>query len=243
METIRRKSLEDDDEQLVQSRVLSSSLSTVVDSFDLNHQEYVNTIEDEAAGVDDEAKLKLVQQDPRAHYENVKKKYFLSLGMTKPITGPGLVSKIQRNKTQPALPTSKPFPMDDNLPQVANNANEDPNSSSSSSTSSSIGISTTPISRSRRAISTPAAACLGTAPVPVPSRHPNKETANEEDEEEYEEEYEENEEASQEGATTRTRKKFIPPHEMLARKTDFSVGTARSVALWEQRRRNQMDQT
>jgi hypothetical protein len=242
METIRRKSLEDDDEQLVQSRILSSSLSTVGDSFDLNHQEYSNTIDDEAAGVEDEAKLKLVQQDPRAHYENVKKKYFLSLGMTKPTTGPGLVPKIQRNKTQPALPTSKPFPNDDNLRQVTN-ANEDPNSSNSSSTSSSIGISTTPIPRSRRAISTPTAACLGTAPVPVPSRHPNKETANEEDEEEYEEEYEENEESSQEGGKTRTRKKFIPPHEILARKTDFSVGTARSVALWEQRRRNQMDQT
>lgn len=35
------------------------------------------------------------------------------------------------------------------------------------------------------------------------------------------------------------RDEFIPPHELAQRRKGFEVGTARSVAIWEQKRRNQ----
>jgi len=38
----------------------------------------------------------------------------------------------------------------------------------------------------------------------------------------------------------RNKKKFVPPHEMVATNDDFNVGTARSVARWESHRRREM---
>jgi len=190
-----------------------------------------------------DAKLKVALQDPRAHYENVKKKYFMSLGMNKPVGPPSAEKKKEpargpRTKTQP--PPVSMFMMD-----------EDPFRAEDGAQTTSSGS-----MRSKRSVSTPIpVSALGTTPVAVPMSHdvspvnqhssgsgPRSEDS---DEELYENEEDVESPTQVENFSTsadRKKKHFIPPHELLAKKSDFNVGTARSVTVWENRRRTQLDQ-
>jgi len=90
---------------------------------------------------------------------------------------------------------------------------------------------TTVSPRKKRSTSTPIPI---TMPQPIPGRGMPNEDFEEEEEEYY---YEEEEEEIDQDVEPSS---FVPPHEMLARQNygGFAVGTAHSVAVWEQKRRN-----
>mmetsp|Transcript_5833 Transcript_5833/g.8167 ORF Transcript_5833/g.8167 Transcript_5833/m.8167 type:complete len:239 (-) Transcript_5833:132-848(-) len=193
----------------------------------------------------------LKQQDKQ--YDNVKKKYFLSLGMNKPpaVTKPRTSSESSYSLSSEA-PISKQRTKTEPSPVSTNESITAPNG---------IAIPkkqvTIPSNNPRiRSISHPVPATttvaaslphnLGqdilfeeeyengvwtqesneTLDTSLDAEHAHTIQFSEEDEED----------------PSNSNRRFIPPHELLAQtSSSFNVGTARSVAIWEQKRRQMMD--
>jgi len=164
----------------------------------------------------------------RTQYDSVKMRYFLSLGMNKP---PQMASSVPTLSSSSQLKPIIKRPRTKTSPSKRQIKLEDDDETR------------------KRAISTPIP--IGMQPstgvaVPIPTNGSRRGSslASDEGSEEIEES-EEEEEESEEGEESQSflsvspeHGQFIPPHEMLKQgHSDFEVGTAQSVAVWEQRRR------
>jgi hypothetical protein len=153
----------------------------------------------------------------KAHYDNVKMKYFNSLGMSKPPSGP--LPNRERGSTVP----TKYHELTKDL-----------------STADREYI-RKPISPARkRSISTPLNTTKG---IPIPGVKVSEPIQSgvfqfDSDEELSGDEYRDFEEEPQSYIPG---SQFIPPHEMLAKGDGFEVGTARSLAVWESQRRKKLN--
>jgi len=218
--------------------------------------------------------------DPRVQYENLKKKYLLSLGVTKPVTlarnprGNGqqdsdislLAQSLPSIPTQLKLHTEAAprglYGFDDNLASS-------PLSSALPTAEDSLSFKDAETLPRKARASTISAISIPVHSSNVPSVGHRVVVEREQDEQEDPEESEISNSSEPEDSddivntlewddlpsklpkqksTVEKKKvrdeKFIPPHELLKKTSDsFSVGTARDVALWEQRRRNMMDTT
>jgi len=151
----------------------------------------------------------------KVHYDNVKMKYFNSLGMSKPPSG---AIPRERGSTAP----TKYHELTKDL-----------------STRDKEYI-RKPISPARkRSVSTPINTTKG---IPIPGVKVSDSIQSgvfqfDSDEDLSGDEYREYEEEPQSYIPGQ----FIPPHEMLAKGDGFEVGTARSLAVWESQRRKKMN--
>lgn len=186
-------------------------------------------------------------------YDNVKKKYFLSLGMNKPpATGKQRTSSDssfsmsseapitkQRTKTEPSLPLNtnestaspngiaipKKQPLiPSNNPRVRSISHPVPSTNAAASLPHNLGEDILFEEEYENGVWTSEAnEALDTS---FDTEHTHTIQFSEEDEED----------------PSNSNRRFIPPHELLAQtSSSFNVGTARSVAIWEQKRRQMMD--
>lgn len=192
------------------------------------------------------------QQDKQ--YDNVKKKYFLSLGMNKP---PGAVVKQrtssdgsfsliseapiskQRTNTEPSLPImthestiapngiaipKKPPTIPSNNPRVRSVSHPVPSTQVAASLPHNLGEDILFEEEYENGVWTKES--TETLDTSFEAEHVHTIQFSEEDEED----------------PSNSNRRFIPPHELLAQtSSSFNVGTARSVAIWEQKRRQMMD--
>jgi len=154
----------------------------------------------------------------KAHYDAVKMKYFSSLGMNKPPNNN--VIKRERGRTEPS---SRYADLTADL------------------TADDKEFIRKPISPARkRSISTP----LNTISkgIPIPGSK-TSETIHAIFEFDSDEELSGSDEVDREIDDEESYRtvQFIPPHEMLKKVGDFEVGTARSLAVWENQRRKKMN--
>jgi len=186
-----------------------------------SEQEEMPTKDKENSGIDENGTFDGPSSLPtKAHYDAVKMKYFSSLGMNKPPTN--TVTKRERGKTEPSsryadltvdlTPDDKEFIKK-------------------------------PISPARkRSISTPLNAISKGIPIPGSKTSESIHAIFQFDsDEELSGSDEVGKEIDDEAMSYRPGQQFIPPHEMLKKGGDFEVGTARSLAVWENQRRKKMN--
>jgi len=183
----------------------------------------------------------LTENEPkRSQYDAVKMRYFLSLGMNKPGPSPQMASSVPSNFNSYMPPVNEP-----KKPAARARTKTSPGLLSMTSS-----FDEDELSQRKRATSTPIP--IGQAiPIPIGGGSKIRSLVNSDDEEELDpgsfqddgEEYPLStpvlpssvpmfDDESPDGET------FVPPHEMLKKNASgFNVGTAQSVAVWEQRRR------
>lgn len=161
------------------------------------------------------------QQQHPDHYKNLKMKYYRSLGVQNgaaAVSNTGSVPSSLPNNTGSQLMEQRARTHTVTVPSAIVRQMVPPNRD-------------TPMSpRKKRSTSTPIPI---TMPQPIPGApNRNAPTFSSDEEEEEEEEI-----------PDLQQHEFIPPHEMLAKQhqNGFAVGTAHSVAVWEQKRRNMMN--
>jgi hypothetical protein len=142
-------------------------------------------------------------KNPQQHYDNVKMKYFATLGMNK-----------SRDRTLTAPPTNAQ-PMSPSNPVIRRRSVSGPVRAEREN-----GI---PIPKTAYRHQREPSEDEPFFPMDSPSQSPTKE------------------DDSPDELPHHHSRKFIPPHEMVQRDLDFQVGTARSLAVYETRRRNQMN--
>lgn len=160
----------------------------------------------------------LVATTPKAHYDAVKMKYFSSLGMNKPAQMP---EKRERGKTAP-------HKIQLGFEQIKHQEVEFDDDEAF-----------VPAHRKKRSISSPGIVLHSQAAIPIPmGREPLRNHLSDSDSDSDSED-EDGKKKKSSKVTPRffIHSKFIPPHEMMAQKDSFQVGTARSLAVWETRRR------
>jgi len=166
-------------------------------------------------------------QPPKEHYKNVKLKYYRSLGVNNNL-----------------VPSSLPNHQSDSLTERMRRAKAIHIQTQNEMANPNEPKKVISPNRKKRSTSTPIpiSGQPGAIPIPGSGRHPfpnDDEEFDDSSNEESIEEEEEEEALDQEVEPS----SFVPPHEMLARQhySSFAVGTAHSVAVWEQKRRNLMN--
>jgi len=182
----------------------------------------------------------------KAHYDSVKMKYFQSLGMAKHPTGSTTSSPAQADgnsaKSRDSRSKTLNIPHSEKLDIPINIPNKNPTPKKRATSH--------PIPIKRDDPTVMFAATVDTfhfdmdfdseegSPAEEHSLSNNSRNSSVDDfsEDSF------NKEAEDDSLSPgkRNKKKFIPPHEMVATNDDFNVGTARSVARWESHRRREM---
>lgn len=158
---------------------------------------------------EEEDSVTLVATTPKAHYDAVKMKYFSSLGMNKPAQ---ITEKRERGNTAPHKIQVGFEPMKHQEVELDDDE------------------AFVPAHRKKRSISSPGIVLHSQAAIPIPmGREPLRNHLSDSDSD--------CSDSEDEDGKKKKSSKFIPPHEMMAQKDSFQVGTARSLAVWETRRR------